>query len=264
MTSTPPSYVFGDVARDRELARLRQIETALDPSSIRWLHRAPLAAGSACLEVGAGAGSMARWLAEGVGPTGRVVALDLDPTFLSTAAHANVEPIRGDIRDWLGDIAFDLVHARYVLIHLPDPERAVERMLASLRPGGWLVLEEPDFLAARFADGPAAEGEAFRRVNAAIERMFLSRGMDPALGARLPSLLGRLGVPALAVECDAHLVQGGSEIALMMKASTEQLRGKYVDTGVATDEDIEGYRRFSQSSDAWGVYYATVRVLARR
>jgi hypothetical protein len=50
----------------------------------------------------------------------------------------------------------------------------------------------------------------------------------------------------------------------MMKASTEQLRGKYVDTGVASDEDIEAYRRFSQSTDAWGVYYATVRLLARR
>jgi hypothetical protein len=59
-------------------------------------------------------------------------------------------------------------------------------------------------------------------------------------------------------------VAGGSEIALMMRASTEQLRDKYVATGLASDADIEGYLRFAQDPNAWGIYYATVRVLARR
>lgn len=264
MVATAQSYVFGDTESDRELRRLRQIETALDPASRRLLQRAAPLAGWACLEVGAGAGSIANWLGDLVGPFGSVVALDVDPRFLGLDIRANVEIVRHDIREWEGRSNFDLVHARYVLIHMPDPELAIERMLASIKPGGWVVLEEPDFLAARFAGGAAEFAGAFQRVNAAIEAMFRSRSMDPALGASLPAALGRLGLTSIHVESEAHLAPGGSPMALMMKASTVQLRAKYVATGLANDADIEGYLRFAEDANSWGIYYATVRVLARR
>jgi hypothetical protein len=261
---TAQSYVFGDTESERELRRLRQIETALDPASWRLLQRAAPLAGWACLEVGAGAGSIANWLGDLVGPSGSVVALDVDPRFLGLDIRANVEIVRHDIREWEGRSNFDLVHARYVLIHMPDPELAIERMLASIKPGGWVVLEEPDFLAARFAGGAAEFAGAFQRVNAAIEAMFRSRSMDPALGASLPAAIGRLGLTSVHVESEAHLAPGGSPMALMMKASTVQLRAKYVATGLANDADIEGYLRFAEDANSWGIYYATVRVLARR
>lgn len=264
MQSSAPSYVFGDAESDREFSRLQQIENALDVASKHLLQRASPVLGWSCLEVGAGAGSIANWLADAVGPAGRVVALDVNPRFLTHGLRRNVETLRQDVRQWEGSGAYDLVHARYVLIHVPESELAIERMVASLRPGGSIVLEEPDFLAARFAGGVADFADAFQRVNAAIKAMFESRSMDPALGTRLPATLKKLGLTVVNVESEAHLVAGGSEIALMMRASTEQLRDKYVATGLASDADIEGYLRFAQDPNAWGIYYATVRVLARR
>jgi SAM-dependent methyltransferase len=262
--STPASaYVFGDVALDRELPRLRQIEEALDPASRRLLEVAGPAPGTTCLEVGAGAGSIATWLADAVGRNGKVVALDLAPRFAPSPERPQLRVVQGDIREWDGG-EYDLVHARYVLIHVADAARALERVAASVRPGGWVVLEEPDFLASRFASGPAEEGASFDRVNAAIARMFRDRGMDPGFGARLPAMLQSLGLALVSVESEAHLVPGGSRMAMMMGASTAQLREKYVATGLASDDDIERYVRFAGDPGAWGLYYATVRVVARR
>ena len=263
MTSSSP-YVFRDSEDEPELRRLQQIEAALDPASKSFLLETAPVGGWKCLEVGAGAGSIANWLADTVGPAGSVVALDVNPRFLRRDTRANVEIIRQDMREWERSGAFDLVHARYVLIHVPDPERAIERMVASLRSSGWIALEEPDFVTARFVGGATEHAAAFQRVNAAIDAMFRSRGMDPALGARLPAALGKFGLTPVHVESEAHLVQGGSPMALMMRASTEQLRAKYVATGLASEDDIEGYLRFSEDPTGWGIYYATVRVLARR
>ncbi len=113
------------------------LEAAFDPSTTRPSDCAPSpSAGWACLEAGAGAGTIANWLAGRVGPTGRVVALDVDPRFLTGAHPANVEVVRGDVRQWEGASAFDLVHARYVLVHIADSDRALAQMVRSLRPGG--------------------------------------------------------------------------------------------------------------------------------
>jgi SAM-dependent methyltransferase len=257
-------YIFGSAASDPELRRLRLLETALDDASKRVLLDVSPVPGWSCLEVGAGAGSIARWLGETVGPAGHVTALDVDPRFLGDGLPRNVRVVRHDVREWEADGEFDLVHARYVLVHMPEVERALRRMAASVRPGGFLVVEEPDFVAARFAGGPTEFARAFERVNAAIEAMFTARALDPALGLRLPAAVGEAGLTVVAVESEGHLAAGGSTIALMMKASTEELRDKYVETGLADDDDIEGYRRFAEDPRSWGVYYATVRVVARR
>jgi NAD(P)H-dependent FMN reductase/precorrin-6B methylase 2 len=259
-----PSYMFADVDVDRELARLESLEKTLDPGSRRVLGQTGLAAGWSCLEVGAGAGSIANFLAERVGPEGAVTALDVAPRYLRERVRTGVRVVEGDIREWTEAACFDLVHSRYVLGHLAEVERALDRIATALRPGGWLVLEEMDFLASRFAGGSAENAGAFDRVNSAIRSTFIGRGMDPGLGVQLPALVAAAGFTVVNVEDDGHLVPGGSELALMMKASTEQLRDKYIATGLADDNDIDGYCRFAEHPAAWGVYYATVRVVARR
>jgi 2-polyprenyl-3-methyl-5-hydroxy-6-metoxy-1,4-benzoquinol methylase len=94
--------------------------------------------------VGAGGGSIAEWLAGQVGPDGRVLATDIDTRFLEQLSHKkNVEVRRHDIvSDSLPERAFDLVHARLVLLHLPERDRVLGRMAAALKPGGWLLTEE--------------------------------------------------------------------------------------------------------------------------
>lgn len=128
-----PEYVFHRAEDEKELERLRAIERELDSSSRRRLLATGLQAGWRCLEVGPGAGSILDWLSDVVGPSGKVCAVDLSTRFLPLRYPAHVDIHKGDIRTMpLLDASFDLVHARYVLIHLSDYGAALSRMLACL------------------------------------------------------------------------------------------------------------------------------------
>ncbi len=141
--NTRGKYIF-DTAWQAELERLRALETIWDGYSRHNLEATGLATGWRCLEVGAGAGSIARWLCDRVGAQGSVVATDTDVRFLDSA-QSNLEVRRHDItRDELETAAYDLVHTRLLLEHLPQHEVALDRMIAALKPGGWLVIEEFD------------------------------------------------------------------------------------------------------------------------
>jgi 2-polyprenyl-3-methyl-5-hydroxy-6-metoxy-1,4-benzoquinol methylase len=137
-------YVFADVDNEAEKARLRIHERYFDPLSHEHLTRVGVADGWRCLDVGAGAGSVVNWLAERVGPSGSVVAADIDTRFL-TDLPDNVEVRRLNIlTDDLEAGAFDLIHCRTVLAHLSEPRTALERMVKALAPGGWLVAIDGD------------------------------------------------------------------------------------------------------------------------
>ena len=99
--------------------------------------------------MGAGAGSIAAWLCQRVGATGHVLATDLDTRFLDALDAPTLEVRRHDITtDALPEGAFDLIHIRAVLEHLPPPARAAAlgRMVAALKPGGWLLAESGDYV----------------------------------------------------------------------------------------------------------------------
>ena len=254
-------YVFQATEEPRELVRLQMLERIFDAGTQRRMLATGLTTGWHCLEVGAGAGSIVRWLEQRVGPSGKVVALDTNPRFLRGSSSSTIEIMQGDICDMELPLAtFDLVHARYVMIHIAEYRKAFERMLRCVKPGGWVVIEEPDFQAARAVTGPEEARLSFGRVTDAIERMFTSLGMDYALGAQLPALFQEYDLSHLTVEHEGHLSAGGSMVAQLMKLSAEQLRDKYVATGKVTEADIEQYCRLADDPDAWAIYYATVAV----
>src|SRR5262249_59261251 len=119
-SSTMP-YLFDHVVKT-ERERLAAIEAAANPLTIECLEKIGVCEGWRCLEVGAGAGSIAEWLCHRVGPNGRVVATDLQTKFLETIDAHNLEIRQHDITtDELEADAFDLVSARKVLEHLADP-----------------------------------------------------------------------------------------------------------------------------------------------
>lgn len=257
-------YVFTSAEDQLELTRLQAIEREFDPASRRRLYATGLTTGWRCLEVGPGAGSLMQWMGERVGPSGQVVALDLSTKFLPAQRPAHIEVRQGDIRTAsLPQGSFDLVHARYVLIHLPDYEIALSRMLAALKPGGWIVLEEPDFSASRGIVGTAAQLAAMQHINQAIHRMYESRGMDYALGLTLLPLLHARGLCDLSMENDAPVSAGGSGLATMMAMSARQLREKYVATGVVSEADLQHYGDCVEDPQSRSVYYATVAVSGR-
>lgn len=256
-------YVFNNVRDSAEFVRLQAIELIFDRSTQRRITSTGISEGWRCLEVGAGAGSIARWLSAVVGEKGKVVAVDLDTRFIENINLPNVEVIKADIQTLaLEDQGFDLIHARYLLIHILDFRLALTRILQLLKPNGWLVLEEPDFSAARAIAGK--DLESVNRVNQFIWKMFKNRGLDYAFGVKLPTILQEFDLHLLSVESDNHLANGGTGIANMMKMSALQLAEKYISTGKSTQEDIEKYCLFAEDQSAWAIYYATVGVVAQK
>ncbi|MBK8574468.1 MAG: methyltransferase domain-containing protein [Elusimicrobia bacterium] len=255
-------YVFHATQYKNEWERLQAIESVFDPASRRRILSAGVKEGARCLEVGAGAGSVMRWLAEKVGPSGRVTAVDINTRFLDTPP-ANVDVVAGDIRALVFESnSFDLVHARYVLVHIPEYKMVLDSLWKALKPGGALVVEEPDFTAYRGFSG--AEVQSFNKVHQAIVDMYSSKGVDPSLGSKLPMLFQGLGAKDLVIENDSPFSCGGSGISTMMNLSAVQLKEKYLATGKVTGSDLEAYSRFTQNSDSWAIYYATIGAIGQK
>jgi ubiquinone/menaquinone biosynthesis C-methylase UbiE len=210
---TTTSYVHAGAGFASELERLTLLEARYDGGTVRRIEAVCGSLdGARCLEVGAGAGSTARWLADQVGRHGRVVATDIDCRFLTHLGRRNLEVRQHDIEDDnVEEASYDLVHCRAVLLHLSDPGRALRRMAAALRPGGVLLVEDADFvsLVAALPQHPLAPG--FDRTMSRVTAFLASRGcMDPWFGRRLPGLVHGLGLGSGAFETTVARRGGGS------------------------------------------------------
>jgi trans-aconitate methyltransferase len=140
-----PSYAVPYSAA-YESRRLELFQEHLDPLTIRRIERLGLGEGATWLEIGGGRGSITRWLAERVGPEGRVTTTDLQLEFLSAIDAPNVDVLRHAIRsEPFPERSFNVVHTKAVLMQIPDDPDLLRRMASWLGPGGWLLLEEPDF-----------------------------------------------------------------------------------------------------------------------
>jgi ubiquinone/menaquinone biosynthesis C-methylase UbiE len=122
-----------DNAAPQTRERFDALSTLYDRESLQHLEDRGIEPGWNCLEVGGGGGTIAAWLAARVGPAGHVLVTDLDPRFLDAAKFSNVEIRRHNIvTDPLPDAAFDLIHARLVLIHIPEREQVLARLVRAL------------------------------------------------------------------------------------------------------------------------------------
>ena len=220
-------------------ARFAVLSSLFDPSTIRHLETCGVGCGWHCLEVGGGGGSIASWLADRVGPKGRVLATDIDPRFLEPLNLPNLEVRRHDIAtDSLPEAAFNLVHARLVLMHLPERETALARMISALKPGGWLVDEEYD--SSSMAPDPAVSpGEVLLQTQVALNRLLEDGGVDRLYGRRLCGRLRAHGLINVGGEARAFMWQRGSPGAALVRATYELLRGAMIDGNYITPQQFE-------------------------
>ncbi|MBD2536860.1 methyltransferase domain-containing protein [Nostoc flagelliforme FACHB-838] len=257
------NYVFQDNQHDTEHIRLSAIQDEFDPDSRRRLSQIGITAGWSALEVGAGMGSIMSWMADQVSVQGKVVAVDIDTRFIENTNLPNVEVRCLDIAEKKLDTSyFDVCHARYVLLHIRDWKKAIENIWQSLKPGGWLVIEEPDFETSKAVAHP--DKESVNRVNKAILAMYESMGIDPCFGSHLPQIFQQLGSEKIMVETYVPFANGGSRISQIMKMSAQHLAERYIATGVCLQADIERYIAVADDPSVWAYYYTTVATIGRK
>jgi hypothetical protein len=131
------------------------------------------------------------------------------------------------------------VHARLVLVHIPDRERALAEMVGALRPGGWLLVEEadPDLQPLVCPDSDGPEQRLANRLKQGFRALMAERGVDLAYGRTLPRRLRAAGLRD--VGADAYFPMTGPACTLLEQATVTQIRERLVAAGAASDEEID-------------------------
>jgi SAM-dependent methyltransferase len=249
-----------------ERERLALLTRMADPVTTGRLIPLGVGPGWHCLEVGAGDGSVARWLAGRVGPRGRVVATDLNPRFLAGHGLANLEVRRHDLlADDLEAGSYDLVHCRFVLMHLPDPLRVLQRLAGAVRPGGWLLVEEADVGSFGAADPWHPRAAAFDRRTRALHVALQATGpVNYYFGRRLPALVEGLGLREVGYEGVTLIGRGGDTLARNRRMNFQLLRGPLVAAGVLTEADFDELDRACDDPSFWLVGFTVFGAWGRR
>lgn len=179
----------------------RPLATALD--------RLGVGEGWRVVDVGAGAGDVAVALAGLVGATGRVYAVDSDPaardeTAREAAAYAQVLAITQRGEDLRLPEPVDLAFCRFLLLHVADPGRVLVRMRDAVRPGGWVVAQEPITSAGRVDGRPLSMPDA----------------RHPDVGALLPALVRDAGLLLTDAWAEAPAGAGAGPVASYLEELT--------------------------------------------
>ena len=219
--------------------RFDALSQLFDPVTFRHLAAVGVSAGWACWEVGAGGVSVPAWLAEQVGPSGWVLASDIDTAWMP-AEGAAFEVLRHDVGvEQPPAGGFDLVHARLLLTHVPRRIEALASMVRALRPGGWLLIEDADPalqpLICPDESGPAQQ--LANRLRQGFRTLMAGRGAELAFGRTLPRLLRGAGLDA--VQADAFFPITSPACIALEIATVHQIRERLLAAGLATEAEIE-------------------------
>ncbi|MGP3924285.1 class I SAM-dependent methyltransferase [Streptomyces sp. 8N616] len=257
-----PGYVFDNTTvHSREQHHC--LTAAYDPMTLERLAQTGVASGWRCLEIGSGGGSVARWLAERVAPTGEVVATDIDPRHLTERPCLTVAK-HDVVTDPLPSATFDLVVVRLVLQHLPQRLAVLGKLVRSLKPGGWLQIDEldtayePPLLT---PDERAQElYETFLRTKTAVMR---AAGGDPQWGRRVPAAMRAAGLTGVDPQLRLQLRHAGSAALRLQLHLTHHLQDRLITAGM-TEQQLDEVRALMRDPSFCAVSSVMYSVHGRR
>jgi ubiquinone/menaquinone biosynthesis C-methylase UbiE len=227
-----PSYSF-DNEHLEAADRHRFLSEMFDQPTIDRLSGLGDLTGSRCLELGAGGGSIARWMADQAGPTGRVLATDLNPRHIATNAGYTV--LRHDLaQEEVPEGPWDVIHARLVLMHIPERREILPRLAAALAPGGALVIEDfhtalTDLVLAAPDPESGALFNSFQ--DTMVKQILLANGTDPTWGPQIHAAMLDAGLVDVDTTISSRSWAGGTAGALLSGANIQQVRGDLVAKG---------------------------------
>jgi ubiquinone/menaquinone biosynthesis C-methylase UbiE len=225
-----------------ESARLRRQSEELRPEAEALLAGIGLEPGHAAIDLGCGPAGILELLCRAVGSQGRVVGLDADPAHVAMAAEhaarrglANVEVLAADARHTrLPGGSFDLVHARTLLVTIPEPGGVLAEMVRLARPGGWVASQEPDCELA-LCYPPL---NAWDRLQEIFWASFGRSGADPFIGRRLAELYRQEGLEEIGVMVHASAYPAGHSRRTVIPDLARSLHPVIVELGLASEREL--------------------------
>jgi ubiquinone/menaquinone biosynthesis C-methylase UbiE len=243
-TAAPPATDVYALGRDpAESARLRRQSDELRVDSAALLDRVGLGPGQSAIDVGCGPSGILELLSERVSPGGRVVGLDADPAHAAMARQfaaerqlPGVEIMMADARQTgLPSGSFGLVHARTVLVTVPEPAAVLAEMVRLARPGGWIASLEPDAeYSLCYPDHPA-----WTRVSAIFNAAFSRNGADILIGRRLTELYRAAGLDDIGVEARAGVYRSSDSRRAVRPDLVRSMRPMILDMGLAEERELD-------------------------
>jgi len=243
-TAAPPATDVYALGRDpAESARLRRQSDELRVDSAALLDRVGLGPGQSAIDVGCGPSGILELLSERVSPGGRVVGLDADPAHAAMARQfaaerqlPGVEIMMADARQTgLPSGSFGLVHARTVLVTVPEPAAVLAEMVRLARPGGWIASLEPD---AEYSLCYPAH-PAWTRVSAIFNAAFSRNGADILIGRRLTELYRAAGLDDIGVEARAGVYRSSDSRRAVRPDLVRSMRPMILDMGLAEERELD-------------------------
>jgi SAM-dependent methyltransferase len=249
--------------------RLRLLHGLYGPGTRRVLLESGLRRGMHVADLGCGVGMVTALLAELVGPEGHVVGIDSSAAQLAQAGErlktrgTNISFVESSATaTGMPPESFDLVYCRFLLLHLPEPERALREMRTLLKPDGLLVCEDGDLTSAG-SEPPSALG-AFADL---WGRLGPERGLDYTLGRRLFQMVLAAGFPAPEITFNQPVVARG-ETKRFLELSVAEALPAFVDAGLITAEELERtlveMRRLAADGSVLAVMPRMAQVWARK
>lgn len=243
-----PSYLMSNT-HPETAARFEGLERTLDPVSIGHLNRIGVDPGARCLEIGCGGGSIARWLSGEVGPDGHVLAVDLDTRWFQHDGSAQLEVRELDLV--AGPIPggpWDLIHERLVLQHIPARLAILDALVATLAPGGWLVLEDFDTGEVRTTDRGGSDHELIVRMATAFNRLLAERGGANDFAADAWRHLRQRGLVDTGASGHVAFNSGGTGFTQVMAANARQVRDGLIGLDIPS-EDVDRFLQLLSDPD---------------
>jgi SAM-dependent methyltransferase len=241
MTDVDQVYSLG--RSTGESARLQRQAVELAADSALLLDRAGLMPGQSAIDLGCGPRGIVDLLAERTSPGGQVVGLDADPVHTAMAAEfaasrglGNVRIVTADARaTGLPADSFDLVHARTLLVNLPEPALIAAEMVRLAKPGGRVaVLEYDSGWSLCYPPIPA-----FGRLRDIFLAAAGRHGADLQIGRKLPELFRRAGLTDVGVEPAAHLYPPGHSRRTLGPDLVRSLRPSVLEMGLADAGELD-------------------------
>jgi len=197
--------------------------------------RIEIPAGGHAVDVGCGPLGVLDMLSRRVGTAGEVVGLDSEPRMIGFAQRSiaergltNVNLIHADAAaTGLDADFFDLAHERLVLVNLTSPRGVVAEMARVVRPGGWVVAQEVDWIT--WTCEPAHP--AWDSLLDALIKAWGMIGLDPFTGRRIPAFLREAGLVDVAIEIRGHTWRPGQPNQLLLLRFVDIFRGQIIDGG---------------------------------